>query len=422
MPTFSDNLNEGLSQSYDWEKFRLDLLASNSGDGLSPQEELCLQAITLDLTRNKIAEELSIQTQTVSGYLRKPYELIKILFSVEGKMTEKKARSLILGKYKKPTLSSSTFAQKFEADYEIDENESLEEISLANEYAWQTLDEVQPYIEKFYKLCESEDYTESFYTVFDTDDYENCVYKFLSSHGYLNIVIELYKQLTESWTPRKSEKWEFLTALSCLGDAYNRMNNHEIAVDYYQKCLEMALEIDDIDNIGGSRVNLGFAYYYLKAYEKALNYSREGLEIAREFGIKELEATALNNIGLIYDDLEEYYLAIDYYRFSLEIGHNTDDLAGKAGNLINIGDTYRELQQYEQAIVFLQEGIEAAHQSHYKQFEANGWFNLALTLTLQNQFSDAVLAYEKACILYKQMEMFNHVEDCEEAISQIVKL
>src|SRR6478672_3024145 len=404
MPTFTTNLNEKFSevyQLYDWQQFRLDLLAGNSGDGLSPQEERCLRAIALDLDRTQIAENLTIQPRTVSDYLRKPYDLIKILFGIKGKMREKKARSLILSKYKKSKLSSSNFVHKFEADYDIDENEILENVSPDSEYTWQTIDEVQPYIEEFYKLCEVEDYIEAFYTIFDTDDYNNCVYKFLSLQGYLNIIIALYERLIESWVPRKSEKWEFMTMLACLGDAYDRMGNHEEAIEYYQNCLKIAKEIDDIDNIGGSLVNLGLAYYSLKIYAKALNCSREGLEIVREIGNREFEAHALNNLGLIYSDLKEYQIAIDYYHFSLEVKLKIDDPQGEAGSLINIGYTYRQLQQYERAISYLQRGIEAAHQSHDNQIEANGWFNLALALKSLHQYSDALSAYEKASTLYQ---------------------
>lgn len=427
MPTFPTNLNEDFSEVfelYDWERFSLELLARNSGDGLSPQQERCLRAIALDLPRDQVAAKLNIKIDTVRDYLKKPYELIKMLFPDEtrkGKMTERKARSLILSNYKRAKLNSSTFVQKFEADYDIDENEILENVRPPSEYAWQTLDEVQSYIEKFYKLCDSEDYTEAFYTIFDTDDYENCVYKFLSSHGYLKKVIALYERLIKYWVPRKGEKWEFSTALTCLGDSHDRMGNHEIAIDYYQNSLDIALEINDLDNIGGSLVNLGLAYYSLEKYEEALDCSRRGLEIAREIGNREFEAHALNNLGLIYSDLEEYQLAIDYYHFSLEVKSKVHDPQGEAGSLINIGDTYRQLQQYEQAIYYLQRGIEAAHQSHDHQFEANGWFNLALALKSLHQYSDALSAYEKASTLFQQMEMIENVEDCSNAITQITK-
>ncbi|MEH2460204.1 tetratricopeptide repeat protein [Nostoc sp.] len=424
MLNFATNLNEEfleVSQWYDWQQFRLDLLAGNSGDGLSPQEKRCLRAIALDLDRRQIAKKLTIQPRTVSDYLRKPYELIKILFAIEGKMTERKDRRLILSKYKKSTLSSSTSVQQFKADYEIDEDESLEDISSTNEYAWQTLDEVQPYIDNFHKLCEAEDYTEAFYTIFDTDNYENCVYKFLSLHGYLNIVIYIYERLIQSWIPRKGEKWEFITTLAYLGDAHDRMGNHEIAIGHYQNCLEIAEEIDDIDNIAGSLVNLGLAYFYLENYEEALDYSRLGLEIAREIGNREFEAHALNNLGMIYSDIEEYQLAIDYYHFSLKVKSKLNDPQGAAGSLINIGNTYRQLEKYEQAISYLQRGIEAAHHSHHNQFEANGWFNLALALKSLHHYSDAISAYEEAFNLYQQMEMIENVKDCRKAIIQMSK-
>lgn len=402
-------------QLYDWNKFRLDLLEGNAGEGLSPQEERCLRAIALDLERQQIAEKLSIQSSTVRDYLRKPYELIKVLFDVEGRMTEKKARSLILSKYKQSKLNSSTFIQDFALDHEVENGNSEDAISV-NEFVWSTLNEIQSFVDKFHELCEIEAYVEAFYLIFETDGYENSIYKFLSSYGYLNTIISVYEKLAETWNPRKSEKWEYLTMLACLGDAYDRMGDHEKAIDYYLNCLNVAMEIDDVDNIGGSLVNLGLAYYWLGNYEEAIDCSRRGLEIAREISNREFESHALNNLGLIYSDLKEYHLAIDYYHFSLEVKSNIDDFLDDGGSLINIGNTYRELKRYEQALSYLQRGIETAHQNHHSQFEANGWFNLALALESLTQYSDALSAYEKAQALYQEMEMFDHIEDCEESI------
>ncbi|WP_335129487.1 tetratricopeptide repeat protein [Nostoc sp.] len=426
MPNLTDQLNEDFStvyQLYEWERFYLDLLNCNGGYGLSPQEQRCLKAIAIDLPRDQIAKKLNITTDTVKSYLKKPYELIEMLFpdeTTEGNMTERKARSLIFRNYKKISQASvSNFGQKNDSNYEA--NNNIEDISLIKEYTWQTIEQVQPYIDKFHNFCNFENYTKAFYTIFDTDDYENCVYNFLSSHGYINIIIALYERLIESWMPRKVEKWEFITTLACLGDAHDRMGNHEVAIGHYQNCLKIAEEIDDIDNIGGSLVNLGLAYFSLENYEEALDYSRLGLEIARESGNREFEANALNNLGMIYSDLEEYQLAIDYYHFSLEIKSKLNDPQGVAGSLINIGNTYRQLEKYEQTISYLQRGIEAAHHSHHNQFEANGWFNLALALECLQHYSDAISAYEKAFNLYQQMEMIENAKDCRKAITRMTK-
>ncbi|MEH2274586.1 MAG: tetratricopeptide repeat protein [Nostoc sp.] len=426
MPKFTDKLNEDfpeVHQLYEWNRFYLDLLNCNAGDGLQPKEHSCLKAIAINLDRDEIAKKLNIASDTIRYNLRKPYELIKMLFpdeTTEGNMTERKARYLILSNYKKiPQASVYSFGQKDEPNYEASKN--IEDISLIKEYTWQTIEQVQPYIDNFQNLCDSENYTKAFYTIFDTDDYENCVYNFLSSHGYLNIVIALYERLIESWIPRKVEKWEFITTLACLGDAHDRMGNHEIAIGHYQNCLKIAEEIDDIDNIGGSLVNLGLAYFSLENYEEALDYSRLGLEIAREIGNREFEAHALNNLGMIYSDLEEYQLAIDYYHFSLEVKSKLNDPQGAAGSLINIGNTYRQLEKYEQAISYLQRGIEAAHHNHHNQFEANGWFNLALALKSLYHYSDAISAYEEAFNLYQQMEMIENAKDCRKAINQMAK-
>ncbi len=400
--------------------FDMDRLLLDFKDRLSPMEEKCLQGVLLGKPPREIARLCGIKGKdpgnVVSQYLKKPRDLIKNLLTLPkdqvipyGKFSFLLKDYRIKGNYKKIEI--------IELPQEVDSmaNSSIENIN------FKFMEDIEPYIESFYKLLHSENYIDAFYTIFDTVDHENCVYKFLSSHGYLNIVIALYEQLIKSWVPRKGEKWEFLTALTCLGDANDRMGNHEIAIDHYQNCLKIALEIDDVDNIGGSLVNLGLAYYSLTNYEEALDCSRRGLEIAREIGNREFEAHALNNLGMIYSDLEEYQLAIDYYHFSLEVKSKAHDTQGEAGSLINIGNTYRQLQQYEQGIYYLQRGIEAAHQSHHNQFEANGWFNLALALESLHQYSDALSAYEKAFTLYQQMEMIENVEDCRNAITQITK-
>lgn len=334
-----------------------------------------------------------------------------------------KSKRLGTGKTTAQKSLCSTHVNSNHSNYnqKIRQNEKQQDANFSAQYSWQTIDDINPYIENFYRLCNSEEYIKAFDTVFYSDIHDNCVYHFLSYQGYLNIIIDLYERLIKYWVPRKGEKWKFMTALASLGDAHDRMGNHEKAIEYYQNSLEIALEIDDIDNIGGSCVNLGLVYYSLEKYEEAVDCSRRGLEIAREIGNRKFEAHALNNLGLIYSDLEEYQLAIDYYHFSLEVKSKVDDPQGEAGSLINIGNTYRQLQKYEQAISYLRRGIEAAHQSHHNQFEANGWFNLALALESLHQYSDALSSYEKAFTLYQQMEMIENVEDCRNAITQITE-
>ncbi|MEH2292857.1 LuxR C-terminal-related transcriptional regulator [Nostoc sp.] len=75
MQNSRDKLNEDFStvyQLYEWDRFYLDLLNCNGGDGLNTQEQRCLKAIAIDLPRDQIAKKLNITTDTVKGYLKKP--------------------------------------------------------------------------------------------------------------------------------------------------------------------------------------------------------------------------------------------------------------------------------------------------------------------------------------------------------------
>ncbi|MBG1261524.1 hypothetical protein F8S20_21815 [Nostoc sp. BAE] len=182
MQNSTDKLNEDFSevyQLYEWDRFYLDLLDCNRGDGLEPQQHRCLKGIAIDLPRDQIAKKLNITTNTVKGNLRKPYELIKMLFpaeTTEGNMSEKKVRSLLFTNYPKASQASVySYVQKKEPNYEANNNKNIECISLIKEYTWQTIEQIQPYIDNFHNFCNSENYTKAFYVIFDTDDYENCV-------------------------------------------------------------------------------------------------------------------------------------------------------------------------------------------------------------------------------------------------------
>lgn len=354
------------------------------------------------------------------------------VFGIDGYGSGKlhKLGSILYSEYHQPVQNAGLHTDTINTDnfgifQETQQSEQSATITISSEQSiWQTQEDVVLHLERFNKYCEQEEYIHAFNTIFDSYDYENCVYNFLSSSGYVYEIVTRFKRLLQSWQPRKSEKLVFEAALTCLGEAYHRLGEHQKAIDKYKDALKIALEIDDPDGVAGSLVNLGFVYHSLEQYEEAMEYSYRGLALARQIGHREFEANALNNLGLAYHSLEQYHLAIDYYHHSLEIKQKLGDRQGEASSLINIGDNYRILGQYQQAREFLQQGIEIAHQSGHRQFEANGWFNLGLFLEELTQKDlaqklEAIDAYEQARGLFDEMRLDACVEDCKDAIRHL---
>ncbi|MBD1943848.1 tetratricopeptide repeat protein [Coleofasciculus sp. FACHB-712] len=409
------------------EKLYIDLARVNGGKPITPKQKYLLKGILLYNSPSEIAKICGYggknPAESVKQTLQPVYQLIKTLYNIpsETRIVYNKL-PFLLNEYslrnKNQLQNHFQVTHISECSQETEQNEQLATTSSDNP-TWQTIEDVTLYIEKFFQHCEQEEYIKALYTIFDGDNYDNCVYKFLWLHGYNALIVSLYERLLQSWQPRKSEKWEFEIALTCLGGAYHRLGEYQRAIDYYEHSLEIALEIDDINGVAGSLVNLGLVYDSLEQYQEAIEYSYRGLYMARKIGNREFAANALHNLGSIHNSLEHYHLAIDYYYHSLEIKQNLGNEQEDASSLINIGNAYRNLGEYQQALEFLPQGIKIARQNGHHEFEANGWFNLGLTLENLDQESEAILAYKNAYALFKERGFDAEAEDCKNAIQAL---
>ena len=95
-----------------------------------------------------------------------------------------------------------------------------------------------------------------------------------------------------------------------IADVYSEMKNHENAVAYYEKGLELLNKEKDPVNFASGLFNLGDEYLSNKDYDLAIEHFMEAGLIFRKINYKEGEAYVLGNMGMIYaeqgkDDLAE---------------------------------------------------------------------------------------------------------------------
>ncbi|WP_187308203.1 tetratricopeptide repeat protein [Nostoc cycadae] len=293
---------------------------------------------------------------------------------------------------------------------------SYYESSLPDLINCETLDDLKAYFEVFYQYCELEEFNQAFYTIFSGDDYDNSIDNFLSLRGYNIVRASLYKNLLHRWQPSQPELWEFMTAITCLGDSYYWMGEYKLAIAYHQESLKIARNIGDFAMEAGCLVNIGLAYIDLENYEQALKYTREGAIRALNIEHHEFKANALNNLGIIYLEKRAYHKAIKYYKASQAIKKVFFDGQDDPGALINIGDAYRSLGENEKAIKYLKQGIGIARQFGHRRFEANGWFNLGLALQELGEILKAKDAWKKARELYEAMKLDVNVQRTDDEI------
>ncbi len=141
------------------------------------------------------------------------------------------------------------------------------------------------------------------------------------------------------------------------GDAYHVYGmyyyyyptDYKKAAEYYEKSLQLRIEIKDEDAQARSHLNLGNTRWRLQEYEKALNDFLAALKYYETKKNKADEADIFNNIGLIYLDQKIYSKAAKHFDNAREIYKTTDDHKRLGGVYANLGTVYNLTHKLDSA-------------------------------------------------------------------------
>jgi tetratricopeptide (TPR) repeat protein len=105
------------------------------------------------------------------------------------------------------------------------------------------------------------------------------------------------------WIDRRGEAG----ILASIGNTYHHLGNYEAAIDYFQECLEILREINDLHLEAKLLWSMGNSYYNLENYEAAIESYNETLSIARQINDSPIEIMALKHLGASYYKIAGLY-------------------------------------------------------------------------------------------------------------------
>lgn len=190
-----------------------------------------------------------------------------------------------------------------------------------------------------------------------------------------------------------------INILGNLGYMYDSMDQKRIALDFYEKALKIAREIDQKDEIAANLANIAQLKTIQGFYEDAIHYMDEALALDKETGNESIIAVDLNTIGRIYESMGMYEQAVSYLEQALEIDlrlKNEDKVAIRYNSL---GLIYKGWGKYKKALDYFQMALEIDQRQGRSEKVALREGNIGSTL-LDSGEVDIAISYLNESLKY----------------------
>lgn len=140
-----------------------------------------------------------------------------------------------------------------------------------------------------------------------------------------------------------------------LGENYTNLADHDKALDYLLKSLQIAQKVNDKNKEAQILNNIGILLGQKGDINNAFEFYFKSLAIYTEANNTKGVAYQHNNIGIILTRLGDYTNALEHLKKSLALKNSLNDRRGISNTLLNIGRLYMENNRYDNAIAYLEQ-------------------------------------------------------------------
>ena len=191
-------------------------------------------------------------------------------------------------------------------------------------------------------------------------------------------------------------------ALLAAGRVEIYSNNAKGSLDYLNRALTLAVQLDNADGKATILNAIGAAYEQLNKPDEALRNYEESLSIKRSLGQKPGIALSLGNIARVQSSLGKPEEAYKSYLSAVKLQREISDKKGLGVTLINLGGLYAERGRYDDALTSYKESLQIQRDVGNENDQALCLNNIGDAYLSKGQSSDALTFYERALELRKK--------------------
>jgi tetratricopeptide (TPR) repeat protein len=197
-----------------------------------------------------------------------------------------------------------------------------------------------------------------------------------------------------------------------------RLGRAQESLDYLNRALSLAIQLDYEATSANVLQALGIAYKDLDKPTEALRYYRQSLEIKRKAGNKSGMASSLSEIGVAHARLGQNPEALASYKEALELRRSIGDKRGIGNVLINLAALHQDTGRYDDALTALKEALQIARENANEQLVALCLNSIGSADFAKGQIDDAVTYFESALEIRERIKVPGDIADTRHNLAE----
>lgn len=222
------------------------------------------------------------------------------------------------------------------------------------------------------------------------------------SHGALDQAHEHYARVVQS-DPK------YVEALLAVGRVETKRGNPQAALDYLNRALSSAVELNNQQGKANALQSLGVAYRLLNKPDDALRNDQESLAIKTQIGDKRGMAASLDEIAQVHNMLGEPDQAAKDYQEVLKLEKEVGDQAGIGIALMNLGDIYSGVGRFDDALNAAKEALQIQIALGDENSQALSLNNIGMIYFNKAQYDDALTYLQRSLDLRQKLKVSSDI-------------
>lgn len=192
-------------------------------------------------------------------------------------------------------------------------------------------------------------------------------------------------------------------AINTKGRIFDAKADFPLAIEYFNKALNLAKSHKNKDGMSMSHLNLGLTYSYVDNIDKAYENIKKSIEIDSLLNNKDAVAMGYNNLGIISAQIGDFSKALKFYTRAYETNLQLNNKYDLAKNLSNIGNIYYETKDYTKALDHYARSVKIKKEISDLLGIASSYNNIGATY-IKIERIDSTLFYMKSALkIYSQL-------------------